>query len=278
MSTIENGICEVVGAAYPGATVENSEKVGFDPLHLLVTFGPVYQKATWEDPGLSKLVTVESAADLDAALGNKWGALQQVLGATVLHAADQAAPVQVTAVFADKGVLLSGYNGGNAGHDKHATQLAQHEDAYRQVFADFCASHGVASQFVTYGDLAVPLPSFVNPDIAIPGKYIDEDHSLGCQTADVIEALNTACQGLGIATELNESNKPTKKIIRQLVSAFGHEKAYWLALSYLAFDCKIPELVGEHGLPVYTERFAALRAIGKLTPSVAAMGRVGIPA
>ncbi len=275
MITTQNGIWDTVMEAWPGTEVRNKELAAQSPIHVLVTLCPLYAKG---DLGASELMSTDTASIAESRVGGKWDALKSVLGAAAVYAEAHEITLAVTAVFANRGVLLAGYSDSDNRdmNDKNLAKLKRHEVLYRQALTTFLAEHGISGTFLSYDDLDVKLPSFVNPSAHIPGADIDAVDSITDKTVEVIRTLNVACAEAGVPTQLDIASKPTKKIIRQLVSAFGAETAYWLTLGYLAFDYRMPELVGENGVAVYAERFPTLFAIGDLTPEVSSMSRVEV--
>ena len=56
------------------------------------------------------------------------------------------------------------------------------------------------------------------------------------------------------------------------------EGVFWLTTGYLAFDYRIPEIVGENGVYLATERFEPLFGISTFTSGLKEMPRVSLKA
>lgn len=261
------GLWDAVKGSHSPMRVLNQEQAGNENLSALVTFCPLYQPG---DLATSQLMAAPAKIG-ESRVAGKWQALQSVLGAMASYQHKTGKELSVTAVFANRGVLL-----GTEPTAADVERLAHHGEVYQKAISAFCADSGVACDFTDYEELDVPISQFVNPGEAIP----DSDSATSFQIGSpgyVLDALNSYAKKLNLPTQLTQ-NRDTRRKIGDLTKSFGPETAFWLTAGYLAFDYKIPELVGEGGVYLGTERFAPIFRIATLTPGLRSMARVEISA
>jgi hypothetical protein len=260
----------------PGISIANKEKLQGNTIKALFTLCPLYQQGTLEK---SELLQKPNTLP-DSRVAGKWDALQKVIShmQTSLNGANKT--LDVTIVFANKGVLL---NHVPTQADEEA--LRYHEQLYKQAVLAFCKEKGIQARFLTYDskEIDVRFPKFINPNDEIPGiSRLTDDSRRDVIDAenpnDMILLLNQYMTSFGLKNAISEVRTKTRQTIKDLIKAFGTKTTFWLVAGYLAFDGKIPELIGENGIYMATERFAPLFKIARLTPPLYSMTRVEIPA
>lgn len=245
------------------------ENTGMAHLNLsaLITFCPFYEPG---DLATSQLSPAPAEIG-ESRVANKWKALQSVLGAAAKYQHETGNEFCLTAVFANKGVLL-----GAEPTDEDSIRLAHHGEVYQQAIGDFCTNLDIPLTFTDYTECSVSFPDFVNPSDEIPVEGLETDFDMNTP-GFVVDALNTFSANCDLPTKLTQ-NRGTRRKIEYLTEAFGPETTFWLTAGYLAFDYKIPEMVGKGGVYLATERFAPIFRISNLTPSLKQLARVNISA
>lgn len=256
--------------------IVHGEKLGqANVVHALFTFCPLYDKSSLAESGL-----ISSPAQIsDSRVANKWEADKKVVGSLSTALKQQGRNLAVTIILADKGVML---NHDSTKADQDA--LDYHAQVYQKALGEFCEENGIAVRFMRYQDeaLDVHFPTFVNPNAEIP--YIQRPEGFDRRgVADATEPQTMAdllkeyMQSLGVDA-LPVINKKVRETLKELIKAFGANTTFWMVAGYLAFDYKIPTLLGEGGVYLSTERFSPIFRVARLTPSLNEMARIEIKA
>lgn len=239
----------------------------FDPTtHALFTFCPLYTA----DKSLAETTLMTSNASIEnSRVANKWKALQVVLNvmAENLHASSR--DLDITVIFANKGVLL---NGEPSLVDEDA--LSEHEMLYKQAVSEFCTVQNVGYSFYNYDQLGVNFPRFVNPNSSI----VDYEEDTKMETErEIIFQINKLLQNLSVTNQIKD-NKDSRRVLKDLINSFGFANTFWIVAGYLPFDFMIPNIVGPDGIYLSVERFGALHRIAKLTQELKGLTRIEIDA
>jgi hypothetical protein len=182
----------------------------------------------------------------------------------------QGGNLDVTAVFANKGVLLAGEP-----IQEEFEKLHGHNGVYKAAFTGFCNDQGIKHTYTNYTELGIPGPDFVNPKESIAGP-----HKGVYSPEEIIKHLNDFLVSVGLPPYV-EGNGRNKKVIKKMHHLGGQtssDEVYWLTAGYLSFDHMIPKLVGDTGLYIATERFEPLFGISNMTPELKGMARLQLKA
>lgn len=251
--------------------VVNSDRL---PIGSLVEFFfpvcPLYSQNSLEESEL--LHDPESV--FESRVGNKWKGLRAVITGTAEYLQQKGVAVHLRAVLADKGVLLS-----RSPEEKDFEALEKHGEFYARLLDDFGSKIGVTSSFGTFESCGVRFPTFVNPQMKIPGfdYSVARESSANMMAGLLIDSMN------GFLSE-NEylggivNNKRRRRMIAKMVNSFGIESTFWIVTGYLAFDPMIPEVMHQDGVYLVTERFDPLFGIANCTPELSKIARINIKA
>lgn len=255
------GLERAIKNVWQESTMVNFSKLQNSTLKVLLTFCPLYQQGSLEQ----SRIMLPPASISQSRVGRKWDALQVVIGAMHSYLSSVGGKMEVSAVFANKGVLL-----GHAPTKKDEEALIHHSVLYKEAVDSYFNQKGIDYSYLTYEDLDANFPTFVNPSAAIPSSG-----------PNLIAQINEYLQDQGISTTQVTSNKSGRRLIEKLHNLGGRmsaEAVFWLIMGYLAFDHMIPQIVGKNGLYLATERFEPLFGISNFTPALKEMPRINIKA
>lgn len=231
---------------------------------------PLYEKGPLEDSGLIK----PPGTIGDSRVSGKWNEICRVLEAINLFQTKKGQRIELTAVFANRGVLLN-----HEPSQEDEGLLDFHQALYSEELASLCNESGLSYQLLNYDDFGVNLPKFIKPNSQIPSAGIDPSGEVDLASSGVfIGLLNSYLEEKGIPNRITNPNKKTRKIIKDLSSVWGVEMSFWLIAGYMAFDHNIPRLIDENGIYLSTERFDPLFRIANLTDGLSGLPRVEIKA
>lgn len=241
----------------PGVEVKNGKELGKD-IKALFTLCPLYEIGQLQDAGLVKFPgAIESSR-----VAGKWKGIQNVLERLSQYAITKGGSLDLSVVFANKGVLL---NVQPRAEDEET--LKYHELLYKNEVAIFCQKCGIDFTFLNYDDCNIVFPRFVDPNSPIPATG-----------NSMIDSLNQYMESLGLPNAITSKNKKTRRLLKDISESFGEKAAFWLVAGYLAFDHKIPEMIGENGIYISTERFDPLFRIAGLTKALEVLTRIEVKA
>jgi hypothetical protein len=263
----------VVEASWSKISFVNSELIVRPDVRALFTFCPLYAPGSLSE---SELLTNPTSIE-ESRVGVKWYALQRILKEINNYLKSAGGGLELVAIFANRGVLLS-----HESTAQDAKALEAHDSLYQNAVAEFCQTNGINSDYHNYDDLNVDFPRFVDPQAEIPietPKEILERIKSETAPGDMIDAwviwqLNQYLQEQGVPTQV-ENTPENFKVIRKLLG-MGLHSSFWLVAGYLAFDYRIPELVGENGVYLVTERLKPLFGIASLTKGLENIPRADI--
>ncbi len=269
-----------------GISVVGKENDVKSDVHILCTFCPLYALGSLEDSRLLDNASIDTSR-----VASKWNALRAVLKGLNSHARSAGGSIEVTAVFANRGVLL-----GTDAQARDFDTLEIHGFVYEQALKTFSVDTGIECRFATFDDLDVPLPKFVNTHAAIPDRFTANSNCEGLKKqkeALLIEALNNYAQIIGLADRVSiVNNKHNRKRVTKIMNMWrgpsgeletgATELAFWLLAGYITFDHLIPDILhsspDKTGIYLVTERFDPLFAIAEFTASLKPIPRVNIKA
>ncbi|HET9946455.1 MAG TPA: hypothetical protein VFQ63_00115 [Patescibacteria group bacterium] len=271
-----DALWSAIKKVHPQSEVVHPEKLGQGPVvNALFTFCPLYAQGSLQESGL----IYEPAPIEDSRVAGKWEAVKNVVVALSDELKHQGKSLSLTVVLADKGVLL---NHEPTAEDQAA--LTYHAGLYKEALEEVCEENGIDLQFLRFQDEGVDVhfPSFVNPSAPIPNVARPEGFDRRGvadveDPATMLALIKDYMESLGVDS-LPVINKKMRATIKDLISAFGPQTTFWMVAGYLAFDYKIPELLGEGGLYISAERFPPIFRIARLTPDLNDMARVEVKA
>lgn len=255
------GLERAIKNVWQESTMVNFSKLQNSTLKVLFTLCPLYQQGPLDQ---SKIM-LPPASISQSRVSRKWDALQAVIGAIHSYLSSVGGKMEVSAVFANKGVLL-----GYASTKEDEEALIYHGTLYKEAVDSYFSQKGIDYSYLTYEDLDVNFPTFVNPSATIPSS----EPSLNTQ-------INEYLRDREISTTQVTSNKSGRRLIEKLHNLGGRmstEAVFWLVTGYLAFDHMIPQIAGNNGLYLATERFEPLFSISNFTPALKEMPRINIKA
>jgi hypothetical protein len=262
-----SGLQRAIGRAWPESTTSQLEKLSGPHLNAVITLCPLYGRGTLDE---SRVLRIGETSIDASRVANKWRAIQQVVSGVQDYAKRVEGSVSLTAVFANKGILLKGEP-----MDDDFEAIDDHDVVYKEVLEAFCEVQGITLSYHTYDDLGVPFPRFVNPEAQPPVEVNRADDSSSRSLAQ----LNALAERSGVPTQVTD-NKKNRKILDKISHMDGitSNGVFWLVAGYLAFDFMLPDLVGENGFYVATERFEPLFGITNMTPGLTSLPKVKLKA
>lgn len=285
--TGNHGFWNAVETSWNGGISVVGKEMDIKPnVHILLTFCPLYAPGSLEDSQLLSDTSIDASR-----VANKWNALQAVITGLNTYVCSVGGSVEVTAVFANRGVLL-----GTGAQASDFDTLEIHGFVYKQALKTFSVDTGIECRFATFDDLDVPLPKFVNTHAAIPDRFTPNSNFEGLKKqkeALLIEVLNNYAQTHGLADRVSiVNNKHNRKRVAKIMNMWRDESgelipgatelAFWLLVGYIAFDHLIPHILSSNpdktGIYLATERFDPLFAIAEFTESLKPIPRVNIKA
>jgi hypothetical protein len=151
-SNLESDIWSGVGRVGHEIKVVNAPEVMSLNPRALVVLCPLYAQGDLKD---SKLIGTGAKIE-DSRVAGKLTVYKDVVGALHAQLLGKGGGLELTCVFANKGILYSGEPSVETEED-----LVYHEALYRQDVGEFCDSLAVSCQFETYETLGVNFPKFV---------------------------------------------------------------------------------------------------------------------
>lgn len=260
----DKGLWDALHIAVPEALVlHKKEKVALG-LNVCVVFCPLYAYGDLSD---SKLIFPPVGID-GSRVSGKFKAYLPAIISMHKYLEKMGGGVNLTAVFANKGVLLA-----DNPTPGHVDALEYHKSLYKDAMAKFCGDLGIHLSFYDYDDFDIDFPKFYNPRYVPLPDGIQWNSSIKPES-QMISALS---QYFGFSQPI-EDNKTNRKVVKNVLQLKDttFEAAFWLIAGYLAFDPKIPKLVGEGGIYMVSERADSLFWISKLTPKLDSLTRVQI--
>ena len=255
---------ENVAKSAPGVLVLHEKEI-FEPnLDVCVVFCPLYAHGELSD---SKIIFPPSTID-DSRVAGKFTAYLPTISSMHKYLKDFGGGVHLTAVFANKGVILS-----EKPMSEHNEALAYHKELYYEASLKLSQILDMPVTFYSYDDLGINFPQFYNPKEAQLPENIRIDSNSNPET-QIISALNQYFNFLVPIINNKTSRKVVKSVLQMKNTTL--EAAFWLIAGYLAFDPMIPEIIGEKGVYVVSERADSLFWISKLTPKLDSLTRVQI--
>lgn len=255
----------VIENVWPESSTENLDKLNGTKASILFTLCPLYLLGPLSESGLM----LPPASITESRVARKWQALTDVVSVLDNYFKSIGGRVNLTAVFASRGVLLA-----SEPDSDHQQAIIHHNDIYQEAIEEFCKSRGIEYNFVNYHELQVNIPDFVDPNSQIP-EVDDEGNSKN----PLVNAINRYLENQQIPSHLLD-NKNNRRLVSKIASieGVGLNGAFWLIAGYMAFDYMIPTLAGNNGLYLATERFEPLFGISHFTLGLKAMPRVKIKA
>lgn len=260
---------ETVGSAWPeSVVVDRGHELLPDKLNVCVIFCPLYSPGPLSE---SKLIRPPMKI-IDSRVSQKAEAYASVLKVASDYLGPFGGSLSVKAVFANRGVL---FGGEPTGEEKQ--YLNYHGELYKSMMQEFSQMTGSELEFYDYDDLGVKFERLIDPNKPIP-----EDAKNGVkeeirEESKVIVYLNNYL-GPNLPFEIID-NKKTRKVIKSIMSiGIDIDQAFWLIAGYMAFDHKIPQLVGKNGIYLVSERFGPLFRISKFTPELDNVTRIQLKA
>lgn len=265
-NTYFNSHClwETVIVASPEALVLHEKDLTTPKVNVCVVYCPLYAYGELSD---SKIIFPPSGIS-DSRVVGKFKAYLPVISSMQKCLKDFGRGINLTAVFANKGVILA-----EEPQQKHKEAIAYHKQLYNEATFKLSDALDIPVTFYDYDDLGVNFPRFYNPQETQLPENVNIEQILKPES-QMISVLNQYF-GFTIPIEDNKTNRKVVKSILQLKDT-TFEAAFWLIAGYLAFDFKIPKLVGENGVYLVSERADSLFWISKLTPSLDKLTRVQI--
>lgn len=262
-----SGLQQAISRAWPESAMSNLEQLTSPDLNAVITLCPLYGQGTLDESRVQRVGETSLAA---SRVANKWHAVQQVVAGVRTYVKGVGGSVNLTAVFANRGILLKG----EPTEDDYAA-IEDHDIVYKEVLEEFCAAQGMALTYHTYDDLGVTFPRFVNPETQPPV----EGTMAAASNSRTIAQLNALAERFGVPTQVID-NKKNRKIIDKVshMDGISSNGVFWLVAGYLAFDHMLPELVGENGFYLATERFEPLFGITNMTPGLTTLPKVKLKA
>ena len=246
----------------PEALILHEKELLSPNINVCMVFCPLYAHGELSD---SKIIFPPEKI-LDSRVAGKFEAYIPAICSMQKYLKDYGGGVNLTAVFANKGVILS-----EQPQEKHKLALDYHKKLYSEVVNKLADTLNMTVNFSDYESLGVDFPQFYNPQKAFmpENTHFDPDARLESQ---MISALN---QYFGDHVPI-EDNKTNRKVIKSILQFkdTSFEAAFWLIAGYLAFDPKIPDLIGENGVYLVSERADSLFWISKLTPTLDKLTRI----
>lgn len=263
------GLAHAIAQAWSESSCVNIGRIYNPNVRAVVTLCPLYKPGILDESSL----LIKEVSIAESRVSNKWLALQKVLGGMNQYLQRVGGALELTAVFANKGILFNGY----PGEADYAT-ISKHSTVYEEAVSTFCKKQGIAYIYNSYDNLSVPFPSFVNPTDDPP--LLNKDGSVWMrEESKMITQLNELGQKIALPFQIidNKKNRTIVEKIRRIqgISCTG---AFWLIAGYLAFDYRLPELTGENGVYIATERYEPLFGITNMTPGLKELPKVKIKA
>lgn len=259
-----HGFWEAVKTASPGALVLHEKEFAQPNLNVCVVYCPLYAHGELSD---SKIIYPPSGI-LDSRVAGKFMAYLPAITSMQNYLKDFGGGISLSAVFANKGVILS-----EEPKQEHKEALAYHKKLYDTATLKLCDALNMPATCYDYTDLGVNFPEFYNPQKTSLPENVKIDQVLQPEP-QMISILN---QYFKFAVPI-ENNKTNRKVIKSILQFKDttFEAAFWLIAGYLAFDPKIPKLIGNDGVYMVSERADSLFWISKLTPDLDKLTRVQI--
>lgn len=238
-------------------------------LNVCVALCPLYAPGSLNE---SKLISPPMQIG-DSRVAQKMDAYLSTFDAINGYLSKVGGSMSLTVVFANKAVLFEGKP-----DQEEVRNLDHHKGLYKSAMEEFSTRTGVKMDFYDYDDLGVEVSRFVDPNNPVPDfakQGVEE--GMGSESK-VIAYLGNYLEGV-IPFELTD-NKKTRKVIKNLKKAGRLEdnNVFWLIAGYLAFDHRIPGLVGKNAIYVVSERFDPLFRVSKFTPELDSVTRIELKA
>jgi hypothetical protein len=261
-----NDLWRSVKTHFPEVLLLHEKELLEPTLNVCLVLCPLYAHGELSD---SKIIFPPDGIT-ESRVAGKFKAYLPVISTMQNYLKNFGGKMNLTVVFADKGVILS-----EKPEEKHKEALAYHKQLYQKAILGLSEAIDLNVNFYDYNDLGVNFPEFYNPqETPLPGN-IKIGHILKPES-EMISALN---QYFKFSSEIGD-NKTNRKVIKSILQFKDttFEAAFWLIAGYLAFDPKIPALIGENGVYLVSERADSLFWISKLTPALDKLTRVQIKA
>jgi hypothetical protein len=248
----------------PEALIPHEKELASPKINVCMVFCPLYAHGELSD---SKIIFPPDEI-LDSRVAGKFEAYMPVINSMQKYLKDFGGGIDLTAVFANKGVILS-----DEPQDKHKEALDYHAELYKNAMNELSKTLEIPVNFYDYESLGVNFPQFYNPQKAVMPENIYIEPEMRPES-QMINALN---QYFGDHSPI-EDNKTNRKVVKSILQFKGtsFEAAFWLIAGYLAFDPKIPDLIGENGVYLVSERADSLFWISKLTSTLDKLTRVQV--
>ncbi len=253
-------------SSWPGAVVKNKENFKFGPVsNVCIVLCPLYKKG---DIKRTDILDVGESLEESRVFG-KTKAYEAALRALSFSLQKTSSSLRVNFVIANKGVLLE-RNPVAEDYEK----LKYHNELYTRLIDEWAQIMGFEYILTDYFERGIDFPEFVRVTQKIPKNTEHSEDINKNEPFLLIEYLNRYLKPV----ELIQNNGNNRHVAKSLIKAFGLNAAFWLTAGYLVFDHKIPEIIGENGIYIVSERFDPLYSIVKFTPNLEKLTRIQLKA
>lgn len=241
--------------------VSNKPSLVSDKVKVLMALCPLYAQGTLRD---SRLLQNPKSIE-ESRVGGKWTVYSEIISRMSESLLALGVDLELKIVFADTGILL-----GHEPTKDDTNAVNSHNYLYMEEVSKLLNPKGIPYTYTSHSELGVTVPRFFNTQEKTPirGTITQEG---------MIEKVNSYLKSIGSEGKIKQTNDSRRVVFNFMnMNSLGLDMAFWLMAGYVGFDYKIPQIAGNDGIYMQSERFGQLLQLAKLTEELKSMARINI--